>query len=256
MCTVIIEVPDAPTGPVRMLAVRDEHPERAWDPPGYWWPNEHPGIIGVRDRKAGGAWLAADQDAVSVILNRAESVAELLQDGEPPLDSRGRIVLDSVEREPLEGRPHTESFNLVEIRDGVATVTHWDGVALAHNVLEPGVHMIAHGAINDVSSARIGQWLPEYRSLAGLPTSQWRAEWIKTLELSAELGPDDDRAIIRDNTSHGYPTKSLLVCLVESEISGASITAASKGGVTLDSAVLTEAARWSGEKFIRHTLQE
>ncbi len=96
MCTVIVHVPESPaaTGePVRLLAVRDEDPARTWDPLGEWWP-EHPGVIGVRDRRAGGAWLAADPAAgrVAVILNRADVVTE----PEETLGSRGHVVLDAL----------------------------------------------------------------------------------------------------------------------------------------------------------------
>ncbi|PNA34677.1 NRDE family protein, partial [Pseudomonas sp. MPR-AND1A] len=59
MCTVIVRVPDDPRHPTRVLAVRDEDPEREWNPLGDWWPEAHPGVIGVRDVRAGGAWLAA-----------------------------------------------------------------------------------------------------------------------------------------------------------------------------------------------------
>src|SRR5699024_7086848 len=72
MCTAIIEVPRDPAQATRVLAVRDEDPNRPWDPPGEWWP-ELPGVIGVRDRLANGAWLAASpgRGTLAVLLNRA-----------------------------------------------------------------------------------------------------------------------------------------------------------------------------------------
>ena len=54
MCTVIVHVPEDSTAAIRVLAVRDEDPARAWDPLGAWWP-ELPGVVGVRDTRAGGA---------------------------------------------------------------------------------------------------------------------------------------------------------------------------------------------------------
>lgn len=241
MCTVIIEIPQQTSGSVRLLAVRDEMTDRPWDPPGKWWPEEFAGVTGVRDRRAGGAWLAASENALSVILNRPESVAETLSEGDAPLGSRGQIVLDSVTGKQLPERPYTESFNLVEVTPLGATVTYWNGKQLDKAPLGPGVHMIAHGAVDDMNFARIEKWLPAFECLAGMPETEWKEAWIAALERSAELGPDDDRAIIRDNTVHGYPTKSLLVALAE------------VGGghdVRLWSAVLDEAARWSGEAFV------
>ncbi|WP_244301092.1 hypothetical protein [Leucobacter insecticola] len=63
--------------------------------------------------------------------------------------------------------------------------------------------------------------------------------WLAVLARSAELGPDDDRAIIRDNTTHGYPTRSLLVCLAEIGT-----------GVGLASATLAEPGVWGAPRFV------
>ena len=70
MCTVIIRIPHDDAA-VQLLAVRDEDPGRGWDPLGAWWP-DHPGVVGVRDRRAGGAWLAAEPASgrLAVVLNR------------------------------------------------------------------------------------------------------------------------------------------------------------------------------------------
>ena len=56
---------------VRLLAVRDEDPQREWDALGPWWPEQYPGVIGIRDRRAGGAWLAVDPQRrrLAVLLN-------------------------------------------------------------------------------------------------------------------------------------------------------------------------------------------
>src|SRR4051812_21659446 len=72
MCTVIIQIGESPSDPVRMLAIRDEDPGRPWNPLGPWWPDTHEGVVGVRDVRAGGAWLAADPSArrLAVLLNR------------------------------------------------------------------------------------------------------------------------------------------------------------------------------------------
>ncbi|MBK0419929.1 NRDE family protein [Leucobacter sp. CSA1] len=218
MCTVVIEVPGAASAEgaaTRLLAVRDEDPEREWDPPGEWWPEAHPGVQGVRDRRAGGAWLAVSerQGRLAVILNRPEPVAQ----GRGPLASRGGIVLDSVASDSpyAVDDPPTASFNLVEVRPEGAFVTAWDGSAVRRRRLAPGVHMIAHHEVDDPRTARITAWLPEFRALAGLPAPEWRRRWAEVLERSAELSPADDRAIVRDNRAHGFPTVSLFACLAE-----------------------------------------
>lgn len=222
MCTAIIEVPLEPSKVTRVLAVRDEDPNRPWDPPGEWWHDALPGVIGVRDRLANGAWLAAApaRGRLAVLLNRA------VDDGTTPhfshatpattgLMSRGSLVLASTQGRQVADHPGTAGFNLVEVRGTTSTITSWDGRRLTHTPLEPGVHMIAHQDVDDVRTERIDRWLPEFQALAGLPDGQWREAWLALLERTRELSPEDDRAIVRDNRVHGYPTQSLLVCTAE-----------------------------------------
>lgn len=215
MCTVVVHVPERAGAPVRVLAVRDEDPTRAWDPLGPWWPDAHPGVVGVRDRRAGGAWLAADAGAgrLAVILNRAEVVA--LPEAE--LGSRGHVVLDAVAGRGVADDPRTHGFNLVVADAEGVRVTMWDGAEVRTVPLPAGVHMVAHDDVDDSATARIIAW----RDAFGEPSDdepdagdgeRWFDGWLETLARSAELGPHDDRAIIRDNTPYGYPTQSLLVC--------------------------------------------
>lgn len=224
MCTVIVRVGDDPSEPVRLLAVRDEDPARSWDPLGAWWPERLPGVVGVRDRRAGGAWLAADPATkrLAVMLNRAD----VLEIPESELVSRGGLVLGSVAGEAPPERPRTHGFNLVEVQPGSAIVTSWDGTALRRQELPPGTHMIAHDDVDD-ATPRIAEWLGAFRvtdpdDSAGDPASLWRP-WLDVLERSAALGPVDDRAIIRDNRPFGYPTLSLLVCLASVSADGVDV---------------------------------
>lgn len=253
MCTVVVEVPSSDTGTVRLLAVRDEDPNRPWDPPGVWWP-ERPSVIGVRDRRAGGAWMAADPEAarLSVILNRADVWSEGLPAGPNGLESRGSLVLDAVAARELPDPPRTAGFNLVTISAGRVMVTSWDGETLRKSRLAPGVHMVAHHDVDDPRSARIAAWLPEFRKLAGQGAG-WRAAWIELLARSAQLPAGDDRAIIRDNRGHGYPTLSLLVCTAEIALSSDSGGDASeetpRARVRLESATLAEPAVWGSPLF-------
>ena len=135
MCTVILRVPDGSDEPVRLLAIRDEDPDRAWDPPAAWWSDTRPGVVGVRDRRAGGAWLAADDDErrLAVLLNRAEPGPSA---GE--VRSRGGIVLDSVVGRAPDDDPRTPGFNLVEVDAHSARVRTWDGERMSTTPLAPG----------------------------------------------------------------------------------------------------------------------
>ncbi|WP_019182163.1 NRDE family protein [Microbacterium yannicii] len=211
MCTVVIRVPPSADEPTRVLAIRDEDPERPWNPLGRWWPEPHDGVVGVRDVRAGGAWLAADPDAgrLAVLLNRAD----VSDRPESEIVSRGGIVLDSVAGRSPAGTPRTHGFNLVEVDGARARVLTWDGAALRSVELEPGTHMIAHDDVDDLSTPRIERWLDEFRATAPADGDGWWMPWVEVLEKSATLDSTDDRAIIRDNRPHGYPTLSLLACV-------------------------------------------
>ncbi|MGO4681346.1 NRDE family protein [Microbacterium sp. 2MCAF23] len=205
MCTVVIEVDG--TG-ARLLAVRDEDPLREWDALGEWWP-EHPGVIGIRDRRAGGAWLAVDPESrrLAVLLNRAD----VLDLPDELAVSRGTLALASVAGVSPSGSERMHGFNLLEVSPAGARVLSWDGTTLCETPVPTGVHMIAHSDLDDPETARIARWLPEFRAH---PTQDedWPQSWIRLLATTAEMDPADDRAIIRDNRPHGYPTQSLLYC--------------------------------------------
>jgi len=230
VCTVVIDVAESGT---RLLAVRDEDPQRAWDDLGPWWPQDHPGVIGVRDRRAGGAWLAMDPAArrLAVLLNRAD----VLDRPESTVLSRGSLALESVAgRAPESGPLPMHGFNLLEATPAGARVLSWDGDTLRETPVGPGVHMIAHDDLDDPRTARIEAWLPLFAG--SRPDGEgWAERWIELLARSTALPPEDDRAIIRDNNPHGYPTMSLLFCTAE----------VSKDGVSAHSHVLAEPGHWS-----------
>lgn len=231
MCTVIIRIPTSDTEPVRLLAIRDEDPARAWLPLGPSWPDTHPGVVGVRDQRAGGAWLAADpaQGRLAVLLNRADKSAR----PESELVSRGGIPLASVSGRSPSGQPPTHGFNLIEIDGAAARAATWDGEALRWTQLEPGTHMMAHDDVDDPRTARIARWLPEFRA-ASTDGDAWWQPWLQIIGRSSELPHDDDRTIIRDNRAFGYPTLSLLVCAA----------AVSPGSVDLHYAELPAPGEW------------
>lgn len=234
MCTVIIRVPESPADATRVLAVRDEDPERPWNPLGRWWPEAHDGVVGVRDVRAGGAWLAADPDTrrFAVLLNRAD----VSDRPESELRSRGGLVLESVAGTTPVEPPATHGFNLVEIDGGHARVVTWDGRSLRTVDLEPGTHMIAHDDVDDPSTPRIARWSGEFRNASLSDGDRWWMPWVEVLERSAELEPTDDRAIIRDNRPYGYPTLSLLAC----------VASVSDDGIQVHYGELNEPGHWGG----------
>ena len=153
MCTVVIRVPEPSSGDgVRILAVRDEDPARPWRPLGRWWP-EHPEVLGIQDVLAGGAWLAATDERVAVLLNRAGGAVG------DRIESRGTLVMGSVTGHAVPDPLRTLGFNLVEATPDGARVTAWEGGSPRVVDLTPGTHMLAHDDVDDPSTARVLAWL-------------------------------------------------------------------------------------------------
>lgn len=227
----VIDVEDA--GTARLLAVRDEDPQREWDALGDWWPEQYPGVSGIRDRRAGGAWLAVNpaERRLAVLLNRAD-VVDLADDRAL---SRGSLALESVSGRSPEAPLPMHGFNLLEVGPEGARVLSWDGAELRETPIAQGTHMIAHDDLDDDETPRIATWLPEFRALGPTADStDWAAEWTDLLAQSAQLDPEDDRAIIRDNRPHGYPTQSLLYCTA----------AVGPDAVTIEYRALPSPAHW------------
>jgi len=211
----------AEDGVARLLAVRDENPAREWDALGEWWPERYPNVVGIRDRRAGGAWLAADASTrrLAVLLNRADTLdlpeAEVL--------SRGALVLESVAGRSPEGPQRVHGFNLLEVNPTGARVISWNGETLSETPVSVGTHMIAHDDLDDPRTPRIAHWLPRFREMAAAAATNtpdaaatpWWNPWVDLLAESTALSIDDDRAIIRDNRTLGYSTVSLLYAVAE-----------------------------------------
>ncbi|MBT2503482.1 NRDE family protein [Curtobacterium sp. ISL-83] len=255
MCTVVVRVDPGAEWPVTVLALRDESPERPWDPPAAWWPDRDPTLRGVRDRSAGGAWLAAsDRAGLAVVLNRSEPVAA--PDG--TWTTRGVLPLDAVADGVLPNdaaRPTTRGFNLVRATAEGATVVTWDGTEVRTTPLGPGVHMVTHGEPDDPAAPRVDRWLGAFRAVdaptgppelgpfdelraadAGDDTGDGWSGWFGLLAESAALPSDHPDAILRDAQE------------AEGHVATLSIVAAAIGPdrTVLQHARLTEPGRLDG----------
>jgi hypothetical protein len=136
VCTVVTRW--VPGEALQVLAVRDELVSRAFDDPDRWWPDQ-PGVVGGRDRTAGGSWCVSDVagGATALLVNRIERRAGTPSRGILPLAAlaHGAGWTDHV---PYEGMA---SFNLVLATASGVSVWVWDASQLRRIDLQPGVHM-------------------------------------------------------------------------------------------------------------------
>jgi hypothetical protein len=143
MCTVVVRW--SAGEPPQILALRDELTTREFDDPGTWWP-EHPGVVGGRDRVAGGTWCATRiaTGATALVVNRPQKEA-----AEPGAPSRGVLPLLAVahgadwpDAVTLDGMA---SFALLLATPERVTTWDFDGERLVVTEHPEGAHMLTSG---------------------------------------------------------------------------------------------------------------
>ena len=194
MCTVVTSW--AAGEPVRILAVRDEFVSREFDEPDEWWP-DRPGVVGGRDRLAGGSWCVSDVAAgtTALVLNRTER-----HTGTP---SRGILPLAAVEH-GADWPAHVAvgemaSFTLVLAGPGGVTAWTWDAAELLRADLDPGTHvMTARGVDADD---------PKTHRYAGRFDDE---DWLSIV--TAERPADDRSALL---VRHEFETDTFATVLAQ-----------------------------------------
>ncbi|WP_396446712.1 NRDE family protein [Actinomadura sp.] len=145
MCTAVVSVEPSSSVPVLVVGVRDEFVAREWVGPGRHWA-DRPGVVGGRDLRAGGTWLAVEPEAprVAVVLNGRGRMAP-----EAARASRGELPL----RVAAEGKLGEldlavfDPFHLVGAEPDRVRLWSWDGEALSERELGPGLHMIVNSGL-------------------------------------------------------------------------------------------------------------
>lgn len=195
MCTVILLRRPGHAWPLLLAANRDERLDRASDPPAAWWP-EAPGVVGGRDRSAGGTWMAlGPSGVVATVLNRPGSLgpaAGKRSRGELPLlaaaaPSAAAAAARIAALPAAEWRP----FNMVvaDAREAFFLRGLGEGHAEALPLPE-GVSMVTAHEPNDPASPRTRRHLPRFR--AAPPPDPATADWSSWEELLADSGHDPE----------------------------------------------------------------
>lgn len=229
MCTVLLRfAPDTPW-PVLCGAVRDEFADRAWDPPAAHWDGAFAGLLGGRDRAAGGTWLAVDPDpdrpALAALLNGVRRGP--LEHGERP--TRGTLALEvlATGRVPEgEAVADYDGFHLLRATLDAVEVWSWDGATLEHRRLDPGDHILVNLGPDTDDDPLVPHFAP---LLAATPAPELDpgasapAAWEPWTQLLAGDGlePDDPRALLvrREIDGRVYAsTSASLVALSPGEL--------------------------------------
>ncbi|MEO8889244.1 MAG: NRDE family protein [Jatrophihabitantaceae bacterium] len=152
MCTVVTGLREGQR--LRVLAIRDELISRAFDPPEQWWPDQ-PGVVGGRDRRAGGSWCVSDigSGVTALVLNRTERRTGTPSRGVLPLAAiaAGASWPDRLDHRQMAG------FTLVLAGPSSVSAWTWDASELRRVDLAPGTHVFTTRGIDaeDEKSARL-----------------------------------------------------------------------------------------------------
>ena len=217
MCTlVILRRPDH-DWPVLIAANRDEMLDRPWNPPARHWQDRQDVIAG-QDQLAGGTWLGInDHGVVAAILNRSDSLGP--KEG---FRSRGELPLEALDHADAESAADalaninpggSRPVNMVVADNREAfwiklAETHW-GVHIQVAPIPEGLSMVTASDRNDISSARIRTYLPQFEG-ASVPDPE-SADWLGwTTLLTSRIydsleGPGSAMLIVTDG---GFGTVS------------------------------------------------
>ena len=193
MCTLAIYVRTLPGFPLVIAANRDEFLDREATGPELL--ASAPRIVGGRDLRAGGTWLAiSDRGAVAGLLNRrteALPIASKRSRGELPLLALAADSAAVAARtiQALEGDAYN-AFNLLiaDRTDAWVAQNHDDGVRLTE--LGRGLHLVSNLDVNDPTCPKIARSHVRFAA-AGDAFTRTRDE----AELRAAL-----QAIVADHT--------------------------------------------------------
>jgi hypothetical protein len=208
VCTVLLRFDPDAGWPLLLAAVRDEFVDRAWDPPGQHWPQQHPSVTGGRDRLAGGTWLAVRREApaVAAILN-----GKPLPPAAAPRPSRGGLPLalltDNAEPDLADLRRY-DAFHLLLATPHSVRLWSWDGTDVRRQDLPPGDHIAVNLGLDTVDDPLVphfgpllrGTPSPALKSDVDTPTA-WDG-WVDLLRGDGLPG-DDPRALLVRHVHEG-----------------------------------------------------
>lgn len=177
MCTVILLRRPGADWPLLLAANRDERLDRPWDPPAEFWP----GVVGGRDRLAGGSWMAMNrQGVIATVLNRVGSLGP-----DPGKRSRGELPVLALAGETAATAAARigaldaglwRPFNMV-LADA-ASAWFIAGLGAGHpevTALPEGVSMVTAHPPNDRRSPRTARHLPRFEAAAPPTPPDWGA---------------------------------------------------------------------------------
>jgi uncharacterized protein with NRDE domain len=208
VCTVLALLRPGERWPLLIATNRDERLDRAFDPPGRWWPAS-PEIVAWRDRESGGSWLGvADCGVVATVVNHRDELGAA-----PGKRSRGELVLMALRAptanaaaEALRGLDARQyrGFTLLVADRRAAFSCVANGKVLRVTALGPGHHMLTPEGVDRADAPRVAAHGDAFRS-APLPRPE-RDDWAGWIELLRREDAADPHQAMTVVTDRGFGT--------------------------------------------------
>jgi len=203
MCTVLVLLRPQDRWPLLVATNRDERLDRAFDPPGRWWP-EAPEITAWRDRESGGSWLGVNEHGVvATVVNHLDELGPA-----PGKRSRGEVVLHALRSadapaaiaalRALDATLYRGFTLLVADRaHGFACVNA--GGALRVVALGPGHHMLTPEGYDAAGTPRYDAHGAAFAAAAvPQPEREDWASWIALLQHEDAADPHQAMTVVTD----------------------------------------------------------
>jgi len=203
MCTVLVLLRPDDRWPLLVATNRDELLDRAFDPPGRWWPDA-PEVTAWRDRAGGGSWLGVnDRGVVATVINQLDELGPA-----PGKRSRGELVLHALRAgraaDALEALRALDAGAYRGFTLLVADRTHAfacanDGDALRATALAPGHHMLTPEGHDAAGSPRYDAHHAAFReAVPPQPDRDDWASWIALLQREDAADPHQAMTVVTD----------------------------------------------------------
>ena len=223
MCILMVVHKRVQGHPIVLAANRDEYLDRPTRGPGLLGPA--PAIWGGLDERAGGTWLGVN--AYGVVVGLTNRRTREVQENDPARRSRGLVCLEALQCRTAaeavayltsEPSDRYNSFNLLIVDSCEAYWAAYEGHPETHR-LEPGVHILANGNVNDFETVRIRR----ARHLLQRPEATELQTLLPLLERVCrdhESGVQDRETICMHRPQEHYGTVSSTILALPPDLRG------------------------------------
>ena len=223
MCILMVIHKGVPGYPIVVAANRDEYYDRPTQGPHRL--AHTPAVWGGRDAHAGGTWLGVNAHGLVIGLTNRRVRED--QENDPQRRSRGLLCLEALQSHTaaeaadfLASEPpeRYNPFNLLMIDQHELLWSAYEGTSCLHR-LEPGLHILANGNINDFETVRI-------RRARRLLQHETYTEWRRCLPLlegvcrDHESGVKDRETICMHRDHERYGTVSSTILALTPDVAG------------------------------------